>query len=150
MELMKLQAHRKIILFCIIGSLILFYIYNLMLNVKQNELVSQHIVSSDQSFHKWAKFQLNSNEQFDNKRQHFRDQCLKDDKLSIENLQNVLNALKNKDECRSYYDYITDLYEFVFKDNHIFMKEELVVQVKQWLNNDDNLLKEAYNQVNIN
>lgn len=54
-------------------------------------------------------------------------------------------------ECRNYYNFMNGMFEFEFKENrlNLFMEDDLAIQVKSWLNNDEKLLKQAFHQVKI-
>lgn len=71
--------------------------------------------------------------------------------LKIENLKTVLTEwLKSANEkCIYLYDMLNLIYDIDFHDSRLFMSSQLTKKVKEWLNNDDNLVKQANEQVNL-
>jgi hypothetical protein len=69
--------------------------------------------------------------------------------LSIENFEAVvISWTKSKNQKCSYYYQIFDLiYDVKFKHNHLNLESDFANKVKQWLNNDEKLMKSIYSQV---
>ena len=71
--------------------------------------------------------------------------------LSIENFKEAFKkwSTNKKPTCQSYFNLFTDIYNVTFKQNHLTMNDKLKVRVREWLGNNEELLKQSYAQVGL-
>lgn len=98
----------------------------------------------------WPKFLSSVQiESLNDQAREFKDKCIKNSQtLSIENLDSIVNEWsKSNDEfCATNYNLFQTIYEVRAKQNRLSMEEEFAVKVKQWLGNNEELMKNVYNQ----
>ena len=93
----------------------------------------------------WTKFFESSSDNLN----FIQNECGAD--LSIENFKEAFKKWStiNKQTCQSYFNLFTDIYDVTFKQNHLTMNDKLKVRVREWLGNNDELLKQSYAQVGL-
>ena len=69
--------------------------------------------------------------------------------LTIEHFRNTFDewSSSSKQACQNHFKRFSQIYEVTFKQNRLTMNEKLKGRVKEWLGNNDDLVKQSYAQV---
>ena len=159
----------NVIIFILIGVVVLYTFYSSLRIPKDNSI---EINESDglerledskvedsrlNDYSKWPdyfKFTSEYLEYLKKQNNLMNDFCIRKyfenkNQTSIEDLESILNIWqRNKNaDCRYLYKMFRKIYEIKFKSGKLSMSDKLSDKVKSWLNNDLNLLNQAYAQV---
>lgn len=98
-------------------------------------------------YSKWPNVTFNS---FSHLNKYVQKKCVNNElEVTIESFDSVVELWKRNDDstCKQLYDILTLIYEINIHKTNLFMSDQLVKKVREWLGNDDNLVKQAATQV---
>ena len=146
-----LKEKRNLVNSLVAFVLIVFVIFSLSRTRSEYDDVNDKFKVARQNFQKqksyteWPQLEINEiNEEFVEKI------CLeKKTQIKIENFDQVIQewTKNSNDKCVLLYEILALIYDIQTHTANIGMSEKLATKVKEWLGNDQNLLKQASSQV---
>jgi hypothetical protein len=143
--------NNKRLIFTLLGLLIIINL-GVKIPIKNNEykIITKNKIKL---YSEWPILSIETNKLNDNK-DYIKNNCLlktsnnNNNKINIENFDSIIKQwMKSKiDKCIYLLNIFELIYEINIDQNELLMSDKLEIKVKEWLLNDNNLIKQIKNQ----